>query len=1159
MINRFFDCAKQRITYQNRSASIDYFNTASFFQKRIKNKVSFFYMVRFFPIFLLLLLLILGVSHAYSLREESFIYQSASNPVEHIKASFTQVERERLEFNVDVAMAKGLQIERSLDVQQNASVAGVLSSYEGNIRIGLKVGEESQFVVDKSGRIANASGITSGGFIFFTELPQGSGSVLCLASNNQVVRCSSLSSSLLPPTPTPLPENLLNILLNPLPTPTPITLYFAPTGPSGGTGVYGPTGATGSTGATGATGEAGPTGATGATGSQGPTGATGVQGPTGPTGATGSAGPTGPTGEMGANGQPLFTQTNNLIHTYPTVDFSLALGDVGGGLTETTATNSALIVLHAAGAHEGDIWAGDLRLGHNSTNPTITTADTNEDLFLDPNGIGRVFIGSNASTTTPNLLVLDRKSNAGDPVGVNGAIYYNEVLGKFRCYQNGGWYDCLGYSPHRDVIIVDEFVSGLISSGNVGDLGWLLAAGVVSGQPPTAGNIGILRLLSPAVAGARGVLQLSPGTAGIMIVPGSTGDVTITMRLSNFSAPDANLTMRVGLLNSNAAGEVTNGIFFRAIGIGNWFGVARSASVETVVNCGVAQTTSMNDFQIRINNAFSAVQFFINGTQCGTDVTTNIPTVALSPTFKVDTTDAVSRGINIDRFVFTRSPIGADLAEFYYTNDQDMEPGHVVSIDTTYEAGVKRTTMLYETGMLGVISSVPGLTLGDHRGPARSVPVALSGRIPVKVSTENGPIQVGDLLTSSSLPGVAMKATKAGPIIGQAMESFDGEGIGTVLTFIKTGYGLGSHADTLESLLPGVVTEATRFFTQEQKAAIIERFKVYHALSNISMSEPSAVVTDRLYAGVDVVTPELIAQSAYLETLRPASASGMLSLLLEEEGTFQILGKEGTLVTITGDGSLVLNGRVRIDDLSVGRLAIDSLDGIATLSGDLSVLRSFVEQTTSWINTSVLSYQTDSSSSATFFGSLGVFETVRVRFLAMIEGAFEVIGNALFQGPASFLSDVLFHRAPTFPRESAGIAVIPKYQTTVDVVFDTPYAEPPILSITLVAGSASMSSFLEEGKSAIVTNVTTTGFTIALPSPALADYEYHWIAIAVRQPKRTVGNQIFDPSIFVSPSPTLLPTLFPSPASSPSPSPSPKSSIDTDESQEASSAGEENP
>jgi len=56
------------------------------------------------------------------------------------------------------------------------------------------------------------------------------------------------------------------------------------------------------------------------------------------------------------------------------------------------------------------------------------------------------------------------------------------------------------------------------------------------------------------------------------------------------------------------------------------------------------------------------------------------------------------------------------------------------------------------------------------------LPISLAGRVPVKVSTENGVIKEGDYLTSSTIPGVAMKAINAGPVIGKALESFNGLG-----------------------------------------------------------------------------------------------------------------------------------------------------------------------------------------------------------------------------------------------------------------------------------------------------------------------------------------------------------------------------------------------
>jgi hypothetical protein len=68
-------------------------------------------------------------------------------------------------------------------------------------------------------------------------------------------------------------------------------------------------------------------------------------------------------------------------------------------------------------------------------------------------------------------------------------------------------------------------------------------------------------------------------------------------------------------------------------------------------------------------------------------------------------------------------------------------------------------------------------------------PVALAGRVPVKVTNENGPIKIGDYLTSASRPGYAMKAIGPGIVIGRSMDNFNGnEETGKIIAFINVGY-----------------------------------------------------------------------------------------------------------------------------------------------------------------------------------------------------------------------------------------------------------------------------------------------------------------------------------------------------------------------------------
>lgn len=72
------------------------------------------------------------------------------------------------------------------------------------------------------------------------------------------------------------------------------------------------------------------------------------------------------------------------------------------------------------------------------------------------------------------------------------------------------------------------------------------------------------------------------------------------------------------------------------------------------------------------------------------------------------------------------------------------------------------------------------------------VPVALAGRVPVKVDTQYGAIAAGDALAPSPIPGVAMKDDGQGPVIGIALESFTG-GRGKVVVFVVRGQGVSAE------------------------------------------------------------------------------------------------------------------------------------------------------------------------------------------------------------------------------------------------------------------------------------------------------------------------------------------------------------------------------
>ncbi len=128
-----------------------------------------------------------------------------------------------------------------------------------------------------------------------------------------------------------------------------------------------------------------------------------------------------------------------------------------------------------------------------------------------------------------------------------------------------------------------------------------------------------------------------------------------------------------------------------------------------------------------------------------------------------------------------------DLAETFLSLD-NATPGDVVVLDPSRFKAMRLADRPYDPAIAGVVSTDPTLVMGQSDVP-EGIPVAIAGVVPVKITLEGGPIEVGDPLTSSSTPGHAMRAGRPGPVIGKAMEPFDGtEGwAGTVRVLVAPG------------------------------------------------------------------------------------------------------------------------------------------------------------------------------------------------------------------------------------------------------------------------------------------------------------------------------------------------------------------------------------
>ena len=143
---------------------------------------------------------------------------------------------------------------------------------------------------------------------------------------------------------------------------------------------------------------------------------------------------------------------------------------------------------------------------------------------------------------------------------------------------------------------------------------------------------------------------------------------------------------------------------------------------------------------------------------------------------------------------------GADVAESFAVEGvaTQYEPGDVLVISATQDRTVTRSQKARSTRVVGVYATKPGVLLtekGIDADLSGQVPMGVLGVIPTKVSTENGPIERGDLLVTASTPGHAMKAESTvvngveiypqGAILGKALERFEGPGTGIIKVLVN--------------------------------------------------------------------------------------------------------------------------------------------------------------------------------------------------------------------------------------------------------------------------------------------------------------------------------------------------------------------------------------
>ena len=158
-----------------------------------------------------------------------------------------------------------------------------------------------------------------------------------------------------------------------------------------------------------------------------------------------------------------------------------------------------------------------------------------------------------------------------------------------------------------------------------------------------------------------------------------------------------------------------------------------------------------------------------------------------SPTAKLE----VAGDLKVSGDVFLTG--GADCAEdFDINHNSKAEPGSVMVMNSTGK--LEEGHEAYDKRVAGVISGAgnfkPAITLDKQETESNRQPIALLGKVYCKVDAQYAAIEVGDLLTTSSTPGHAMKALdpfKAfGAVIGKALGALtEGRGLIPILVTLQ--------------------------------------------------------------------------------------------------------------------------------------------------------------------------------------------------------------------------------------------------------------------------------------------------------------------------------------------------------------------------------------
>jgi hypothetical protein len=557
-------------------------------------------------------------------------------------------------------------------------------------------------------------------------------------------------------------------------------------------------------------------------------------------------------------------------------------------------------------------------------NPTFTTSVTTPLLqstaglaIQTGGGANNITLGS--SDTTGTLLVLDVKTSAGDPTGVNGGMYYNSSAGKFRCYEGGSWTDCIpgagptvtlqtayNNSTDPEIVVGSAATSGISIRDNATPISGKLFEVTTNGGGTSYFNVDSSGVFMRGVVDVVGTVQLSGSQMSSYTTPGAS-PITLNAKLNVGNGDPGSFGQMIAAGLSSTAQSTSRGLAI--------FDARTGAHEQTLV--------VLNPSENR------AIGLSWNGSDTSAALATN-DTASIASAGIVVQSGGVSSGTGLSTgsvSILSGSGTGTNTSSGNVIIDAGAQSGTgtngTVTLGTTNASAVTigRQTA---SGTTTINGGTGGITLSSSNGTTVSSTLLVQ---PSSASTSAFLIQspsAADTLLSANT------TTRTSGVTGNMIKIGNSTGTDTALTILQVDSATANPTTNLASLNGGLFYNSTT-----NKLSIIENGQIKIICNTTDLGCGTGTVTLQT-AYTNSTNPEIVLDATRgALTVRDASSALGANLfeVQNNAGTTSYLAVTSAATTLGSNVDLIMQGATAYISNPQGQTASESFGLNATVAG----------------------------------------------------------------------------------------------------------------------------------------------------------------------------------------------------------------------------------